>query len=224
MRRAWTDTMLQTYYPRYARALQAAARERWWIGWHYAPDEWAKLDYELWKQDLRRATTHAVAGAALAALLFMGSALAFAGISNRLLGWGLVAIVVGLTLVTVGAHIRYIYCRAQAAHLRRQRGPAEISIGPLAVRLPGQTLPLAGYSVAPSPDAQDPLAAGMDVLEDVQVEQAEPLRIRFVGFPITSKGGPARRQVIVLPVPRGREEEARRLAARFHSEILDSST
>ena len=39
-----------------------------------------KLDYELWKQDLRRATTHAVAGAALAALLFMGSALAFAGI------------------------------------------------------------------------------------------------------------------------------------------------
>ena len=91
------------------------------------------------------------------------------------------------------------------------------------VRLPGQTLPLAGYSVAPSPDAQDPLAAGMHVLEDVQVEQAEPLRIRFVGFPPSLTGGPARRQAIVLPVPRGRWEEARRAAARFLREILDSS-
>ena len=220
----WMQAYLKTHFPSYARALEAAAHEPEWVRWYYAPDEWARLDEALWKSAMRRAMIYGLAGAGLTALLFAGSALAFADLTNRLVAWGLVGTAGAVSLAAVIGYERLLYNRATQARVARQRGPRGICVGPLAIHLPGQVLPLGGYSVAPPTNSWDPLGAGIDVLQDVVISGASPARIRFTGYPITGRGGRGLRKVITVPVPRGREEEARRLAARFHSEILNSST
>ena len=153
-------------------------------------------------------------------LVYIGSIAAMPHATSNLPELAFVLLATGCAIATVATFARTMHRRSSNAHLARRQDPPEICIGPLAVFLPGQTLPLGGYSANPPPNFSDPLLGGIDVLQDVGSTGKKPrLRVYFRRRRIHGRGGIAWRVVVEIPVPTGRDSEAAQLIQRFHTEI-----
>ncbi len=131
-----------------------------------------------------------------------------------------VGIAITVAIAVVQIFVRQMYTSSKAAQQARQAGPRKICIGPTAVVQPGQTLPLAGYSVQFLPNFWDPLRGGIDVLENAAIQEGSPARVTFYGRAMHGRGGLGTHIRVEVPIPAGHETEAAQLVQRFHTTIL----
>ena len=212
--------ILEHYYPTYGRAVRAAAQESTWVCWHYSAEEWWQFDRSAWQYSIRRMRSVALWGCLLVLLLGWGS---FSMTQHPNPAWwefAFVGVAVTVAIAGVQIFVREIYVGSKAAQHARHMGPREICIGPLAVVQPGQTLPLTGYSVQLPPNFWDLLKGGIDVLQNVAIQEGKPAWIVFYGRRIQARGGLGRRIMVEVPIPAGHEDEAIQLVQRFHTTIL----
>ncbi len=174
-----------------------------WATWEYGPDEWAAFDARESahvQRDLRsalRAEGVLIGLAAVAAVVanYLGTVFQCATTPLLLFAGGLVV------LVTAA----YVHTREELAeeHRARRRGPRFVVITPLGVEIAGIYLPFVGLRRQ---------------LLRVYVRGDDPQVLRFRVAPYGALAG--QQPEIWVPIPQGREAEARELAARFQREVV----
>ncbi len=132
-------------------------------------------------------------------------------------------VTIAVATAVVQIFVREIYVGSKAAQQARQAGPREICIGPLAVVQPGEVLPLTGYSVNVPPNFWDSLKGGIDVLQNVAIQDGTPARVVFYGRRIHARGGLAWQIRVAVPIPAAHETEAIQLVRRFQTTILNDN-
>jgi len=221
MMEQWQRAFLESHYPTYGRAVRAAALESTWVCWHYTPDEWQQFDRSTWQYSIRRMRTVALWGCLFVLTLGWGS---FSMTQHPHPAWwefAFVGVALTVAITVVRNSVREMYVGSKAAQHARHMGPCEICIGPLVVVQPGQIIPLAGYSVDGPPDFWDWLKGGIDVLQNVAIQEGSPAKVIFYGRRMHGKGGLAWQIKVDVPIPTGHETEAAQLVQRFHTTILN---
>jgi hypothetical protein len=220
----WHRAFLEANYPSYVRAVRAAAQQPRWLCWRYTPAEWQFFDDTMWASNLSSLRKLVLWELLFFGLLALGSVAVVVQMGVGLFACLFFCVALAVGIVVALIFLRNAYRRLSDAHQRRQHDPPEICIGPLAVFLPGQAIALAGATLQPPTLHWDPLMLGMDVLQDVRLAGEIPRQVvRFLGRPIHPRapGGLGRLLVVEVPVPHGREAEARQLVERFHTQILN---
>jgi hypothetical protein len=200
--------------PVMARAHRAAERDPVWAVWQYDAETWRRYDEWAWGRAQRRTLLFVAIVVAWGVLwMFLFGAMfneqgwIFGDLLSR---WGWVIIAVA---AVVWGGLPYL--RSRRLHQARQRGLAEIRIGPVAITEPGGAISICGSGWNGGIVGLDALSPPMHTLRAVRIESGYPGYVRFSGW-----GGRSWPTSVYVPIPLGQEGEAAALVARFQQEIL----
>ena len=177
----------------------------YWVHWHYSEAEW-----QAWiAADLERARTHWIGwrivpgliGVVLLAI-FLSWGASEGALPSYMITATLMSVIVCIAWFSLGLRA---YSTAHEAFAQRYRGPREVAISPWWVWHSGQFTPL---------------LRSMQNRLQVQLIGGRPMWLRFDIEELDWNIQATRRRSITVPVPEGREPDARQLVARFKREII----
>jgi hypothetical protein len=167
-------------------------RENPLVHWVYAADEWARFEEAVWQSEQRDARTLPIVTVIIASVV---AGLAFLGSRELLVTLAAFGIFVGIgvlvTLQTWGA--------ALWRYQRRDRAGGDVFISATGILKPGAYLPYNGFNLR---------------LTIAEVEPGDPdtLRLQVSSY---SEHAVTRTSDIRIPIPYGREDEAREVAQQL---------
>ncbi len=176
-----------------------------WVVWDYTPTEWAAFDQAEWEradQVWQRWVTLAciVAACVLGAVFFLLLLGASAGAFPLVLFGG------GAT-IALFTNNSTAHQRALTSHKARQRGPAQVRLGPGGVTIGRDYIPFSRpVNIILNQDSMD--------LHWVHFVAGPPARLVFA---LTYGHG---RDEVVAPVPAGAQDAATALVARYKREVI----
>jgi hypothetical protein len=162
------------------------------VHWIYAADEWARFEEAAWQREQRDVRTLPIVTLIIATVV---AGLAFLGSRDLLVTLGAFGIFVGIgvlvTLQTWGA--------ARWRYIRRHRAGGDVYISATGILQPGAYLPYNGFNLQ---------------LTIAEVESGDPdtLRLQVSSY---SEHAVTRTSDIRIPIPYGREDEAREVAQQL---------
>ncbi|HYI14391.1 MAG TPA: hypothetical protein VEX37_03300 [Thermomicrobiales bacterium] len=169
-----------------------AIRENHLVHWVYAADEWARFEEAAWQRETRDVRMYPIFGLVIALVV---AALAYIGSRDPLVTLGAFGLFAGIGLLVT----LQTWGMARWRYMRRHRAAGDVYISTTGVLQPRGYLPYSGFNLK---------------LTIAEVEPGDPDTLRMQVSSYT-EDAITRSSDIRIPVPYGREDEAREVAQQL---------